>query len=193
MRRNSSSDGSTSTSLSTSSSIGECRSDLCCGDLCRPCFDRCPRLSGPSLIKLSMLVFYRRFLTKKPYTTILYAFMAFVIMSTIATVIVCVPRLTRDRRGVRAPIRLRPRQPSIFHCKPIEAAWVLNLPGSTCPVYAQKLHVGSGVINLVTDVILIALPIPIVVHLKTSTRKKCTWTNLILCRSCWPLGREKRG
>ncbi|KAI9755195.1 MAG: hypothetical protein M1815_005133 [Lichina confinis] len=100
-------------------------------------------------IKLSMLAFYRRFLTKKPYTTILYGFMAFVIMGTIATTI-----------------------PAIFHREPIEGAWILKLKGSNCNVYGQKLHVAGGVINLLTDVVLVALPIPVVVRLRTSPQKK---------------------
>lgn len=60
---------------------------------------------------------------------------------------------------------------SIAQCLPINSRWDTKIP-SVCLDYYAVVVVASGVINIVTDVIILAMPIPMIHQLHIPGRKK---------------------
>lgn len=68
---------------------------------------------------------------------------------------------------------------TIFQCRPVAAFWNHNIQGARCidlPVFT----VISGVFNLMTDVLILCLPIPMVWGLNTTNAQKVTLTGIFL-------------
>lgn len=63
-------------------------------------------------------------------------------------------------------------QASILQCQPISAAWSSRAGNAHCGVNALALQLAHTSFNLLTDVIILLLPIPIVIKLKASVGSK---------------------
>lgn len=66
----------------------------------------------------------------------------------------------------------------IFQCIPIDAFWDATIEGK-CINSTAVLEV-SGILNIVTDVIILAIPVPLVWKLKTKTSSKIQIIGLFL-------------
>ncbi|KAI9829538.1 MAG: hypothetical protein M1826_005583 [Phylliscum demangeonii] len=108
-------------------------------------------------IKMSLLAFYARFALRKSAKMVLYAI---AIASLLFTIAVCVA--------------------TIFQCHPIHAFWDYYLPRTACRVNGFGLQLGNSSFNLITDITILLLPIPIVRGLKTSPKKKAALVCLFL-------------
>lgn len=108
-------------------------------------------LYNPTLIftKSSILMFYRRLAPHPRFRKICILFIVYIVCSSTSIFLV-----------------------NIFGCKPIEGGWN-HLPTfhSEC-VNKTILYYVSGINNLVTDICLIVLPIPILMRLKMPMRVK---------------------
>ena len=68
---------------------------------------------------------------------------------------------------------------SIFQCNPIAAFWDHTIQGAVC-INLPRFTVVSGVLNLMTDVLILCLPIPMVWGLNTTNAQKVTLTGIFL-------------
>jgi hypothetical protein len=55
----------------------------------------------------------------------------------------------------------------------VAANWNPRTPGAKCRVETYHTHFTNGVYGIITDFIILFLPIPTVVRLKTDRKKKC--------------------
>lgn len=60
---------------------------------------------------------------------------------------------------------------SIGQCVPIAFAWDPTIPGGSCVNYGLLVLI-AGVLNVVTDLVILVLPIPSVLRLQISKQKK---------------------
>ncbi|KAG9698130.1 hypothetical protein KCU95_g2866, partial [Aureobasidium melanogenum] len=60
---------------------------------------------------------------------------------------------------------------SLFACVPVRANWDLAIPASRC-INKKAFYIGNGVMNISTDLMILALPIPIVWRLTLELRQK---------------------
>lgn len=67
---------------------------------------------------------------------------------------------------------------SIFQCVPIAVRWNTSLPGR-CIEYG-KFAIAIGIINIVTDFIILGLPMPLVWRIQTTTTNKILLTVVFL-------------
>ncbi|KAF3925151.1 hypothetical protein ABW20_dc0101494 [Dactylellina cionopaga] len=104
-----------------------------------------------SLTKFSILLFYRRFCTTRTFKISIYLTMLFIGAWTINWTFLI-----------------------IFQCLPVEAYWRLPRSGDRCITLQNELHLLHGSTNLVTDIIVLLLPIPTVWSLQMPTRQKLT-------------------
>jgi hypothetical protein len=65
-----------------------------------------------------------------------------------------------------------------FSCIPLEAVWDHSIKGNCEPLSPHTMSAISSVGNIITDVIILILPIPMVLKLKTSTAQKWTLISL---------------
>ena len=72
---------------------------------------------------------------------------------------------------------------SIFGCTPVKAAWNPKLPGARC-INADKFFLGNGVLNLLGDVIILCMPMPMVWTLQLAWPRKVALTAVFLFGSC---------
>lgn len=68
---------------------------------------------------------------------------------------------------------------SIFQCVPVAAFWDRNIKNAKCVNLAQ-FSTSTGVTNLLTDVIILCLPVPMVWTLHTNKTQKMTLTGIFL-------------
>ena len=68
---------------------------------------------------------------------------------------------------------------SIFQCSPIAAFWDHTIQRAVC-INLPRFTVVSGVLNLMTDVLILCLPIPMVWGLNTTNAQKVTLTGIFL-------------
>ncbi|KAI4849988.1 hypothetical protein E4T44_03011 [Aureobasidium sp. EXF-8845] len=66
---------------------------------------------------------------------------------------------------------------SWFQCRPMASAWTLDIPSDYC-ISTEKFYTANAALNVVSDVMILLLPIPIVWGLNTDTRKKIIVTGL---------------
>ncbi|KAG9235072.1 putative integral membrane protein [Amylocarpus encephaloides] len=59
---------------------------------------------------------------------------------------------------------------SIFSCSPVSAFWT-HAPGSKC-IVSVRFYIGNAVPNIVTDFIILTLPIPVIWKLRTSLSER---------------------
>ena len=67
----------------------------------------------------------------------------------------------------------------LFGCNPIRKAWEPLLPGTCIDII--QVGIASGYINIVTDVAILVLPIPMVWQLHLRTKLKVAVTAVFLC------------
>lgn len=97
--------------------------------------------------KISILFFYRRLFPQTWFKNCLFATGTVLVMSLLGQV-----------------------PTDIFQCVPIRSGWSPNVKGTCIDFGAATL--ATGIINVVTDLILITLPIPVIWNLKTSAQNR---------------------
>ena len=68
---------------------------------------------------------------------------------------------------------------SIFQCVPVAAFWDRNIKNAKC-MDLVRFSTSSGVTNLLTDVMILCLPMPMVWTLHTNKTQKLTLTGIFL-------------
>ncbi|KAI0972146.1 hypothetical protein F4678DRAFT_472144 [Xylaria arbuscula] len=99
-------------------------------------------------IKLSILSFYGTIFTVKQFRPYLWTMALIVIAWCIASVVV-----------------------SIAQCLPFQFGWDKTISGGVCINYGL-LVLSAGIINVITDFIILCLPIPLILRLHISSQKK---------------------
>ncbi|KAI8961538.1 hypothetical protein F5Y11DRAFT_325635 [Daldinia sp. FL1419] len=99
-------------------------------------------------IKFSILSFYGAIFSSKRFQVYLWIVAAFVAAWFISSVVV-----------------------SIVQCTPIEFAWDTSIPGGFCINYGLLVLI-AGVINVITDFVILALPVPMILRLQVSKQKR---------------------
>jgi hypothetical protein len=112
--------------------------------------------------KLSILTFYTRLFPTRSFKIAVKVMTAVVIAWFIATTLV-----------------------SIFSCKPVQAFWT-HQPGSTC-IVSEHFYIANAVPNIITDAIILALPIHMVWKLHTSKWERVALTFIFLLGSLYVL------
>ena len=67
----------------------------------------------------------------------------------------------------------------IFQCRPVAAFWDHSIQGAKC-IDLPRFGIISGVLNLMTDVLILCLPIPMVWALQMTNAGKITVTGMFL-------------
>ncbi|KAL8898907.1 MAG: hypothetical protein Q9207_006467 [Kuettlingeria erythrocarpa] len=108
---------------------------------------------GLTLAKLSLLFFlYRIFRVDRLFRIISWLLGAILVIWTAVSLLLC-----------------------IFACKPIKASWVLSVqldPRTKCPIKAYDVNNYHGFCNIITDFVLLFLPVPLLWKLHVNGRKK---------------------
>lgn len=68
---------------------------------------------------------------------------------------------------------------TIFQCRPVAAFWNRTIQDARC-IDLPRFTVTSGVLNFLTDVLILCLPIPMVWGLHTTNAQKVTLTGIFL-------------
>ena len=68
---------------------------------------------------------------------------------------------------------------TIFQCRPLAAFWNRTILDANC-IDLPRFTIASGVLNLLTDVLILCLPIPMVWGLNTTKTQKFTLTGIFL-------------
>ena len=119
-----------------------------------------------TVIKLSILLLYLRlFKIDKELRMLCYGMMAFVVAWAIAVVFTL-----------------------IFQCHPIAAAWNKTIPGAVCFNIPDYI-IGSGVPNILADVVIIGIPIPLLWKLQISKIRRLGIIALFLVAAMWVLSK----
>ena len=113
--------------------------------------------------KLSILGFYLRIFTKKPYRITAYVLGGIIIANGIAGVI-----------------------SSLCTCQPFAARWNLSIPNAHCIDTVQYWR-WISLANIITDVVMLVLPLPVVWTLQVSTTQKYGLTFIFLTGSMYVL------
>ena len=71
----------------------------------------------------------------------------------------------------------------IFNCNPIQGAWNVEI-GATC-IDPVKFYHGNAISNLLTDVIILLLPMPLVWRLQMTFKRKVALSGVVLLGSLW--------
>ena len=71
---------------------------------------------------------------------------------------------------------------TVFQCRPIAAFWNKTIPGAQC-VNLSHFTVASGIMNLLTDILILCLPMRMVWGLNTTDTQKVTLTGVFLLGS----------
>lgn len=68
---------------------------------------------------------------------------------------------------------------TIFQCRPVAAFWNRTIYDAKC-IDLPGFTIASGVLNLLTDVLILCLPVPMVWGLNTTKAQKITLTGIFL-------------
>lgn len=98
--------------------------------------------------KLAVLALYSRLLTIEPYRTIIRVLATILVLSAIVIFVMC-----------------------LNLCQPFEANWNPYIPGAKC-LDQQAFYTYASLPNIVTDVAMLILPIPVVWKLHASKKVK---------------------
>lgn len=98
--------------------------------------------------KLSILALYLRIFTEKPYRIATWVLGAII-------------------SGTAFAVSLT----TIFQCSPVQYAWDKSIPGGTCLDQAL-FYVYCSLPNVITDVAILLLPIPMIIKLHTNQSQK---------------------
>ncbi|KEQ70870.1 hypothetical protein M436DRAFT_52556 [Aureobasidium namibiae CBS 147.97] len=66
---------------------------------------------------------------------------------------------------------------SLFQCRPMESAWSIDITPEYC-ISTEKFYTANAALNVVSDILILLLPVPIVWGLNTDVRKKVILTGL---------------
>lgn len=111
--------------------------------------------------KLSILSFYLRIFTTKPYRITAYVLGGIITANGIAGVVT-----------------------SLVSCMPLEARWNPSLPGARCiPIDPYWRWISFA--NILTDIIMLGLPLPVIWNLHTSRNLKFGLTFIFLTGSLY--------
>ena len=104
--------------------------------------------AGVNIPKLAILALYRRLFPNKSNRYVIYALMGILIGLTISTVVT-----------------------ALVACIPFAANWDPTLPGARC-IDKEAFFRWGSLPNIITDIIMLILPMRIVWNLHTTTRLK---------------------
>ena len=110
---------------------------------------------GFAAVKLSVLFLYRRLFPNRRLHIIIYYVSAFILCYTIV--------------GVLVPI---------FECRPVEAAWEPFVKGDCVQLNTESIV--AGIFNIITDVVTLILPMPLLWRLQISRGRKLQLTGMFL-------------
>lgn len=99
--------------------------------------------------QFGILSIYLQFFTERAYRHSCHAMGLFIIASFLGFVI-----------------------PTLVQCRPLQFAWDKSIRDGTCPVNFSKLTLYAGLPNLVTDIVMLLLPLPYIYRLPTDRRTK---------------------
>jgi len=111
------------------------------------------------VIKGSVLLFYWRIFPTRNFKVAVYVVGTFIICWFLSTILV-----------------------SIFGCIPVKAAWDLTVLNKRC-VNSDQFFIGNAVLNILGDLILLCMPMPIVWTLQLAQPKKMALTAVFLLGS----------
>ena len=114
---------------------------------------------GVNIPKLAILALYRRLFPNKSNRVAIYIVMGSLIGLTISTIVT-----------------------ALAACRPFAANWNLDLPGSYCIDKEAFFRYGS-LPNIITDIVMLVLPVRVVWNLHTTTRLKIGLTITFLTGS----------
>ena len=110
---------------------------------------------GFAAVKLSILLLYRRLFPIRRFHNIIYCVSAFMVCHTLVGVLV-----------------------AIFECRPIEAAWEPFVKGDCVQLNTESIV--GGILNIITDVVTLVLPLPLLWRLQISRSQKLQLTGIFL-------------
>ncbi|KAA6413726.1 MAG: hypothetical protein FRX48_02087 [Lasallia pustulata] len=111
------------------------------------------------LIKFSILLFYNRLFPSRRFRLVSYCIAAFVLCWWLVFFLT-----------------------TVFQCTPISANWMVN-PGDVYCIDEYVMYDVYSSLNLVTDVVILAMPWPLVMKLQLATRKKVQLLGIFLLGS----------
>lgn len=106
-------------------------------------------LTSVALPKITILLFYLRFFTRRDARLTCYILLGFVVATWFAYIVA-----------------------ANLLCRPLEFQWNKKLPGGGECVDIEAYYKTTSIPNIVTDLVIIALPIPTVINLKTTLIRK---------------------
>lgn len=68
---------------------------------------------------------------------------------------------------------------SLFYCKPLQKAWNLSLDGSCADL--SSLHYSISAINILNDVLLLAIPAPFIIRLQVPKKQRILLISIFAC------------
>ncbi len=104
--------------------------------------------AGVNVPKMAILALYRRLFPNKSNRYVIYALMVILIGLTVSTVVT-----------------------ALVACVPFAANWDPTLPGARC-IDKEAFFIWGSLPNIITDIVMLILPVRIVWNLNTSTRLK---------------------
>lgn len=114
-----------------------------------------------ALAKFSLLLFYHQLSPIRWFKTAVYILMAVVVGYSSAIIFAL-----------------------IFPCNPIAKNWDITITHGTC-INRAAIYIATAVVNIATDVMLLILPIPIIVHLQMPTMQKIGVVFIFTLGSMW--------
>ncbi|KAK5118770.1 hypothetical protein LTR85_007976 [Meristemomyces frigidus] len=100
------------------------------------------------LNKVAVVLLYKRIFVTKTFQLVCWVVLGIVISWTVASIAA-----------------------TIFQCTPVPAAWDSKIPGSTC-INTTSFWMAYAIINILTDVLVLALPIPEIFRLHLNLRQR---------------------
>lgn len=107
-------------------------------------------------VKLSILTYYARIFSVRPFRIATYAVGSIVVIWAIVVWFI-----------------------SIFSCRPINGFWDKSITTAHC-VNSKKFYIGNAVPNIFTDVMILILPVRMVWGLQTNRMQKITLSFIFL-------------
>ena len=98
--------------------------------------------------KLAVLALYRRLFPKKSIRIVIHVLMGVLIALTVSTIVT-----------------------AVVACRPYAANWNLHMPNAVC-IDKEAFFIWGSIPNIVTDIVMLAVPMRVVWNLQTTTRLK---------------------
>jgi hypothetical protein len=111
-------------------------------------------------VKISILLFYRRLFDTKRFKLV-----SIIVASSVIAYWVCFTLV------------------AIFQCTPVHYTWDKNVSGKCIDAYA--LLMAASVLNIINDIVIVIMPIPVVWCLRVSRQQKMGLTGLFLLGSLY--------